>query len=71
MPKVSTKRQITLPIDICYAANIEPGDEVEAFIYNGQITVVKQEKRAAKGVLSDRQSDKRLSDEQSLKSSLE
>jgi len=71
MPKVSTKRQITLPIDICHAANIEPGDEVEAFIYNGQITVVKQEKGAAKGILSDRQSDKRLSDEQSLKSSLE
>lgn len=31
MPKVSSKRQITLPIELCQAANIEPGDDIEAF----------------------------------------
>lgn len=71
MPKVSTKRQITIPIDLCHEANIEPGDEIETFIYNGQITIVKKEKGSAKGILSQIKSNKRLSDEQSLQSTLE
>lgn len=71
MPKVSTKRQITIPIDLCLEAEIEPGDEVEAFIYNGQITILKKEEGSAKGVLSHIKADKRLSDEQSLQSALE
>lgn len=32
MSKVSSKRQITLPIDLCILAGIEPGDEVSAFV---------------------------------------
>lgn len=71
MPKVSAKRQITIPIDQCQEAHIEPGDEVETFIYNGQITIVKKEKGAAKGILSHIKADKRISDEQSLQSTLE
>lgn len=71
MPKVSSKRQITIPIDLCHEANIEPGDEIEAYIYNGQITIVKKEKGSAKGILSHIKADKRLSDEQSLQSILE
>ena len=66
MPKVSTKRQITIPIEQCHAAHIEPGDEVDTFIYRGQITLVKKEKGAAKGILRDIKADKRMSDEQSL-----
>lgn len=71
MPKVSAKRQITIPIDQCQQALIEPGDEVETFIYNGQITIVKKEKGAAKGILRHIKADKRLSDEQSLQSTLQ
>ncbi len=66
MPKVSAKRQITIPIDQCRAACIEPGDEVETFIYRGQVTLVKKEKGAAKGILHGVKADKRMSDEQSL-----
>jgi bifunctional DNA-binding transcriptional regulator/antitoxin component of YhaV-PrlF toxin-antitoxin module len=51
MPKVSKKRQVTLPIAQCRAANIKPGDFVETFLYQGQITIVKKTKGAAKGVL--------------------
>jgi len=66
MPKVSAKRQITLPIELCKEAHIEPGDEIEAYLFNGQITVVHKEKSAAKGILKKIKSDKRISDEQSL-----
>ncbi len=71
MPKVSSKRQITIPIGQCQQANIEPGDEVETFIYNGHITIVKKEKGAAKGILSRIKADKRVSDEASLKSTID
>jgi len=40
-------------------------------LYNGQITIVKKEMDAVKGILAHIQSDKRLSDEQSLQSTLE
>ncbi|MBI3562437.1 MAG: AbrB/MazE/SpoVT family DNA-binding domain-containing protein [Gammaproteobacteria bacterium] len=70
MPKVSSKRQITLPIELCEMANIKPGDEIEAFIYQGQITIVKKTKGAAKGLLSHIKADKRLSDEDSLQNTL-
>lgn len=71
MPKVSSKRQITIPIGQCREAHIVPGDEVETFIYNGQITIVKKEKGTAKGILSHVNIDKSISDEQSLQSTLE
>jgi len=71
MPKVSSKRQITIPIDQCQAANIEPGDEIETFIYNGQITIVKKTKGSAKGLLSHVKANKRVSDEDSLRSTVD
>ena len=71
MPKVSSKRQITIPIDQCLEAHIEPGDEVETFIFNNQITIVKKEKGAAKGILSHVKPENKVSDEQSLQNTLE
>jgi bifunctional DNA-binding transcriptional regulator/antitoxin component of YhaV-PrlF toxin-antitoxin module len=70
MPKVSAKRQITLPIDLCQQAHIEPGDDIETFIYEGQITIVKKQKNAAKGILGHIKSNKKIADEQSLNDSL-
>jgi bifunctional DNA-binding transcriptional regulator/antitoxin component of YhaV-PrlF toxin-antitoxin module len=70
MPKVSAKRQITIPIDLCQQAHIEPGDDIVTFIYEGQITIVKKEKNAAKGILSYIRSNKKVADEQSLDDSL-
>ena len=34
MPKVSAKRQITLPVDQCRQAHIEPGDEYNSYVDN-------------------------------------
>ncbi|MBA52862.1 MAG: AbrB family transcriptional regulator [Pseudomonadales bacterium] len=71
MPKVSSKRQITLPIEQCKAAGIEPGDEYDSYVDNdGHITIVKKVAGAAKGLLKKVAADKRYSDEQSLHSSL-
>lgn len=72
MPKVSAKRQITLPIDQCKAAGIEPGDEYESYVDNeGHITIVKKVAGSAKGLLRGIAIDKHFSDEQSLQSAIE
>ena len=59
MPKVSAKRQITLPADQCRLVGIEPGDECVSFVADGRITIVRQEPGSARGCLgtSRRQSD--------------
>ncbi len=71
MPKVSSKRQITIPIEQCNEAHIQAGDIVETFIYNNQITIVKKTVGAAKGLLKHIKYDKRMTDEQSLEDALE
>jgi len=70
MPKVSAKRQITLPMSQCRALGIEPGDEVESFIADGQLTIIKKRKGAAKGMLKMVQPDASMTDEESLQSVL-
>ena len=71
MPRVSAKRQITLPISQCRALGIEPGDDVESFVADGQITIIKKRKDAAKGMLSQVQSDGSMTDEESLQSAIQ
>ncbi len=67
MPRVSSKRQITLPIDQCRKADINPGDEYDSFVDNlGHITIIKKTSGAASGLLEDVKVDKRYSDEASL-----
>lgn len=69
MSKVSSKRQITLPIDLCILAGIEPGDEVSAFVdRQGIISIVKKTAGSARGFLRGRRAVKKMSDENSLKS---
>lgn len=70
MPKVSAKRQITLPIDQCHALGIKPGDEVECFVADGQLTVIKKVQGAAKGLLSHVKPQPALSDVESVQSVL-
>ena len=71
MPKVSAKRQITLPADQCRQAHINPGDEYNSYVDNhGFITIIKKTAGAAKSVLKGIKTDKRLSDSTSLQSSL-
>lgn len=70
MPKVSAKRQITLPVGQCKAMGIEPGDDVESFVAHGQLTIVKKQKGAARGVLKHVQGNPSMTDEESLESAL-
>ncbi len=70
MPRVSSKRQITLPINQCEVLGIEPGDEVESFVADGQLTIIKKVKGAAKGLLSTVQANPAMTDEESLESAL-
>ncbi len=71
MPKVSSKRQITLPVNQCKALGIEPGDEVEFFLAHGQLTIVKKKQGAASGILKNVQGNPSMADEESMESALQ
>lgn len=69
MPKVSAKRQVTLPADQCRLAGIKPGDEYESYVDNdGQITIVRKRAGVARGILKRLRPKKGISDEESLAS---
>ncbi len=71
MPRVSSKRQITLTVEQCKLAGIEPGDEYYSYVNNeGHITIVKKIAGAAKGLLKGITINKTFNDEQSLQSSI-
>ncbi len=65
MSKLSSKRQITLPAEQCRELGIEPGDELNSFIANGQLTLVKKRKGAARGLLKNVKTKAQISDEES------
>lgn len=66
MPKVSSKRQITLPIEGCGELDIQPGDEVEIYRYGDQFNIVKKELGAAAGLLKGSKVNKKVSERESL-----
>lgn len=67
MPKVSAKRQITLPIEQCKLAGIEPGDEYDSYVDNaGHITIVKKVVGAAQGILKGIAVNQGVSEAESL-----
>ena len=71
MPKVSAKRQITLPADQCRLVGIEPGDECQSFVAEGRITIVRQEPGSAWGCLAHLEGDPTVSDEESRLDAIE
>ena len=70
MPKLSSKRQVTLPVEYCTELGIVPGDELEFYVANGKLTAIKKKPLAAKGILRDLKGDKTLTDAQSRQSAL-
>ena len=70
MPRVSAKRQITLPIDQCREVGIAPGDEYRSFVADGRITIVRKTAGAARGFLRNVAGDPAVSDEESLQDAL-
>jgi len=71
MPKVSTKRQITLPVLGCDELGINPGDEVEILRHGNQFNIIKKQIGAAAGLLKGIEINTSTSEEQSRQSSLE
>lgn len=71
MPKVSAKRQITLPASQCRIVGIEPGDEYRSFIYGKRITIVRREPGDAWGCLKHLRADEAVSEEQSRQDAIE
>lgn len=70
MHKVSSKRQVTLPKDLCTRIGIMPGDYVEIFEHNGQLTVVKKLLGASRGSLKHLKPLNTISDEASRQDAL-
>ncbi len=71
MPRVSSKRQITLPATQCRIVGINPGDEYKSFVANGHITIVRQKKGSAWKCLNHLDQDNSISERQSLQYSIE
>lgn len=70
MPRVSAKRQITLPVDQCREVGIGPGDEYRSYVADGRITIVRKTVGAAKRFLRDIADDSAVTDKESLEDAL-
>jgi AbrB family looped-hinge helix DNA binding protein len=70
MHKVSAKRQVTIPKELCEKAGIEPGNLVEIFEYEGKVTVIKKELDASAGILKSLKGNAAITDEESLQDAL-
>ena len=71
MPKVSRKRQITLPASQCDQLGIRPGDYIETFVADGRLTIVKKVEGAAQNLLLHVKSDPSVTDQESLEDALD
>jgi AbrB family looped-hinge helix DNA binding protein len=70
MPTLSSKRQITLPKELCDRLQVAPGDALEVFEHKGRITVLKKLRGSSGGALKRLKADRRYSDEESLHDAL-
>jgi bifunctional DNA-binding transcriptional regulator/antitoxin component of YhaV-PrlF toxin-antitoxin module len=52
MPLLSSKRQVTLPKDLCDRLGLAIGNDLNILEHEGRITILKRTKGASKGVLS-------------------
>lgn len=71
MPRISAKRQLTLPAHQCRLAGIEPGDECRSFVADGHITIIRQQHGSARGCLAHLRADETVSDAESRQHSIE
>ena len=71
MPRVSAKRQITLPARQCREVGIEPGDEYRSFVADGRITIMPLVAGGAWGHLAHLEGDPTVSEEESREGAIE
>ncbi|WP_263079356.1 AbrB/MazE/SpoVT family DNA-binding domain-containing protein [Endozoicomonas sp. Mp262] len=65
MPKLTAKRQVTIPQNICHKLGLEPGDFIQIFERDGVAHLVKMTADDLEGTLSfpkdsDKESNKRV-----------
>jgi AbrB family looped-hinge helix DNA binding protein len=65
MPVLSSKRQVTLPKELCDRLAVKPGDALDIVEHNGHITILKKQKGRSAGVLNHLKADARFSDNDS------
>ena len=70
MPRMSTRRRITLPADQCREVGIGPGDEYRSYVADGRITIVRKTAGTAKGFLRHAAGDPTVSDEEALEDAM-
>lgn len=70
MHKVSMKRQITIPKILCEKIGIGPGNFVEIFEYEGNVTVIKKQVGKSAGILKQLKGDAAITDKASLQDAL-
>ncbi|MEX1197416.1 MAG: AbrB/MazE/SpoVT family DNA-binding domain-containing protein [Pseudohongiellaceae bacterium] len=71
MPRLSSKRQITLPKAVCDKAGIRQGDQFEILEHNGHITLIRQQAGAPSGFLKHLQTDPDVSETESRDSAID
>lgn len=52
MHKLTSKRQVTIPLSVCKALDLEPGDYVEIFERDGVAHIVRMSDQSLAGSLS-------------------
>ncbi len=71
MHKVSSKRQVTLPKELCDQTGISPGDYVEIFEFNDKLTVIKKVTGSSAGSLKHLKPRLNITDNESLQDALD
>ena len=71
MHKVTSKRQVTIPQNICEAMQLEPGDYVEIFERDGVAHVVKMQDEDLAGKYHHLTKDKAVPSAKTLKQAIQ
>lgn len=71
MPTLSSKRQVTIPKELCERLGVHEGDDLLFFEHNGRITIIKETPEASSGILAHIQADPSVTDEQSRDEAIE
>lgn len=71
MPTLSSKRQVTIPKDLCDRLDVHAGDNLIFLEHNGRITIIKKAPGASAGALSHLKADLQVSESDSLEGEVE
>ena len=70
MPRLSQKRQVTLPKDLCDRLDVKPGDDLDMLEHGGRITIIKKACGRTAGMLKHRSTNPAVSEAESRDSAI-